>query len=73
MIRIIIMLVTAACIGAVLNGCSYRAWYVGFQEEQKRKCYDNPSSTDIQKCVERANMSYDEYSNYRNDVKQQTK
>lgn len=52
-----------------LQGCSYRAWYTGFQDEQRRKCYDNPNQTQIQQCLDRANMSYDDYEKFRKDSK----
>ena len=60
--------------GAVMicQGCTAKAWtsglYSGFQEEQKRKCYDNPNQGEIQKCLERVNgMSFDDYNKYRNE------
>ncbi len=70
MIRILIPLISV-CIGISLQGCTYRAWYTGFQEEQRRKCYDNPIQTQIQQCLDRANMSYDNYDKYRQDSKKQ--
>jgi hypothetical protein len=56
----------------ILEGCSYRAWYTGFQDEQRRKCYDNPNQTQIQQCLDRANMSYDDYEKHRKESTKQT-
>ena len=71
--RFIVMFILTACICASSQGCTYRAWYTGFQEEQRRKCYDNPNQTGIQQCLDRANMSYDEYNKHREDSKQQNR
>jgi hypothetical protein len=56
----------------ILQGCTFRAWYTGFQEEQRRKCYDTPNQTQIQQCLDRADMSYDDYEKYRKDSTKQT-
>ena len=53
---------------AIVQGCTYRAWYTGFQDEQRRKCYDNPNQTQIQQCLDRANMTYDDYEKYRWEI-----
>lgn len=43
-------------------GCTYRAWYEGLQERQRQECYNNPSQSEIQKCLESVNSTtYDEY------------
>jgi hypothetical protein len=70
--RFIVILIMSVC-ASTLQGCTYRAWYTGFQEEQKRKCYDNPNSTEIQMCLDRANMTYDEYNRYRETSKSQSR
>ena len=71
--RFAVILLLSVCFSTTLQGCSYRAWYTGFQEEQRRKCYDNPISSEIRNCLERANMSYDDYNKYREDSKKQTR
>jgi len=53
----------------ILQGCTYKAWYINFQEEQRRKCYDNPNQSQIQQCLDMASMSYDDYEKYRKDSK----
>ncbi len=73
MIQFVSRLVLTLVICTSLQGCTYRAWYTGFQEEQKRKCYDNPSQTQIQQCLDRVNMSYDEYEKSRQDSKKQSR
>lgn len=78
MIRLFIMALISCGIGMVCQGCSYKAWksglYTGFQEEQKRRCYDNPNQSDIQKCLERVNgMSYDDYNKYREETVNRSK
>ena len=65
---IAISLVLLYC--SIVQGCTYRAWYTGFQDEQRIKCYDNPNQTQIQQCLDRANMTYDDYEKYRRDIKQ---
>jgi len=57
---------------AIFQGCTYRAWYTGFQDEQRRKCYDNLNQSQIQQCLDRANMSYDDYEKYRKNSMKQT-
>ncbi len=65
-------ILTLIFISTILQGCTYRAWYTGFQEEQRRKCYDNLNQSQIQQCLDRANMSYDDYEKYRKDSTKQT-
>ncbi len=72
------MLLLLLCGVVVCQGCTYKAWtaglYTGFQEEQKRKCYDNPNQGEIQKCLERVNgMAYDDYNKYRNETATRSK
>lgn len=52
----------------VVQGCSSRAWYEGLQEQRRSDCYkENMSQKDIDDCLERNSMPYDEYERTRND------
>lgn len=73
MIQFVIGLVLTLVVCTTLQGCTYRAWYTGFQDEQKMKCYDNPSQTQIQQSLDRVNMSYDEYDKSRQESRKQSR
>jgi hypothetical protein len=50
------------CLGVSSQGCTHRAWYEGFQEQQRQQCYKTQNQADIQKCLDRVNSTtYDEY------------
>jgi len=68
----IIVILTLIFYCTILQGCTYRAWYTSFQEEQRNKCYDNLNQSQIQQCLDRANMSYDDYEKYRKETTKQT-
>jgi len=54
--------VMVVCLCLVGQGCSYQAWYAGFQEQQRQECYKNLNQADTRKCLDRVNsMSYDQY------------
>jgi len=56
------------------QGCTYRAWYEGFQERQRLECNENRGRDEIQKCLDRVNSTtYDEYVNSREGAKKQSK
>jgi hypothetical protein len=56
------------CCLLVAGGCSSRAWYDGLKEQRRSDCYkENMSQKDIDDCLERNSMSYDEYERNRND------
>ena len=53
-------------IGLASAGCTYRAWYEGFQEGQRQQCYDLRNQGDIQKCLDQVNATtYEEYKKSR--------
>lgn len=60
-ITILRMLVITLCLTA--QGCTYQAWYAGFQEAQRQQCYENNmNSSDTQQCLDRVNnTTYDQY------------
>lgn len=50
------------------QGCTYKAWYDGFQEGQRMECNRYESSNERQECLERVNnMTYEEYKEVRED------
>jgi hypothetical protein len=56
------------------SGCTYRAWYEGFQERQRMECNENRGQGEIQKCLDRVNgTTYDEYVKSREASKKQSK
>jgi hypothetical protein len=47
-------------------GCSQQAWYEGFQESERQKCYEIVSQSAIQQCIDNVNsMSYHQYQRER--------
>ncbi len=47
-------------------GCSYRAWYEGFQSSARQDCYKHKSDDEIQTCLDQVNaMDYDDYQRSR--------
>lgn len=51
-----------------LQGCSYNAWYTGFQQRQRQECYERGNSAEVQSCLEKANLSYEQYKSSREEV-----
>lgn len=73
MTRKTFMRVTIICFCLVAQGCTYRAWYAGFQEQQRQECYKNLNPGDIQKCLDRVNgMTYDQYKTEREQAIQKS-
>lgn len=69
MISKLLILLGAGCICVLFQGCTYKAWYEGFQEGQRNDCYTIESSTERQGCIERVdNLTYEEYKKSRNDL-----
>ncbi len=47
-------------------GCSQQAWYEGFQESERQKCYELLSQSAIQQCIDNVNsLSYPQYQRER--------
>jgi len=59
----------------ISQGCSYQAWYAGFQEQQRQQCYKNiMSPSDTQRCLDRVNnMTYDQYKAQREQSLERSK
>lgn len=51
----------------VLMGCSNKAIYNGAQASQRQACLNEPPST-FDKCMDRANKTYDEYQQERKEL-----
>lgn len=50
-------------------GCSQQAWYEGFQESGRQKCYELHSQSAIQQCIDNVNsMSYHQYQREREEL-----
>jgi len=57
------------CISLLIQGCTYRAWYEGFQEKQRQDCYQYRSQDQIQNCLDTVNgRTYDQYKKEREDI-----
>ena len=57
-----VVLLLSACSCLISQGCTYRAWYEGFQERQRQECNENKGRSEIQKCLDKVNKTtYDEY------------
>jgi hypothetical protein len=62
MIKRMALLLLAAGAFLGIQGCTNRAWYEGFKERQRQECYQSPSPSEVQKCLDSVNSStYDEY------------
>ncbi len=49
-------------------GCSYRAWYQGFQDRQRQECYQLGGAREMQDCLDQVDcMSYDDYQRLRQE------
>lgn len=49
-----------------IAGCSSRAWYEGFREEERRNCYKIESPKERQECLHGVDeTSYDQYQKER--------
>jgi hypothetical protein len=69
-----VVLLLAVCFCLFSQGCTYRAWYEGFQEGQRQECYKNRGRDETQKCLDRVNSTtYDEYEKSRENSKRQSK
>jgi hypothetical protein len=61
-----ILLMVGMCLAA--QGCTYRAWYEGFQKQQREECYKQPTPEEVRKCLDQVNnMTYDQYTKARQD------
>lgn len=67
-----LLMVTGASLAGL--GCTYRAWYAGLQERQRQECYQSPSQSEVQKCLDSVNSTtYDEYMRTRQGATKQAK
>jgi len=55
------------------QGCSYQAWYTGFQVQQRQECYKYANQGDLRQCLDRAGMSYDDYKRQREETIERSK
>ncbi len=68
----LLLLAAVACWGS--PGCTYRAWYEGLKERQRQECYQSPSPSEVQKCLDSVNsITYDEYMKSRKDSNKQAR
>lgn len=57
------------CLFLCCHGCTYQAWYEGFQAQQRQNCYQYKSQSEIQSCLDKVNsMTYEEYKKEREDL-----
>jgi hypothetical protein len=68
MAKRIVFLPTLAVLVLAGSGCSYRAWYQGFQDRQRQDCYHLGGQHEIQDCLDRVDsMTYDDYQRLRQE------
>jgi hypothetical protein len=48
-------------VGFLLPGCSSQQMYAAGQGYQRNQCLQLPDAAERQRCLEQANMSYDQY------------
>jgi len=73
MTKRLLTLLLVGCVCFAIQGCTYRAWYEGFQEQQRRDCYKHASQSEIQECLDRVNsITYDKYKKTREDSNKQS-
>lgn len=66
MLRIFRFFLLSALLLFALQGCTSRAWYGGFQENQRRDCHRYADESEVQRCLERVDeMTYDRYQTER--------
>lgn len=69
-----VVLLPAVCFCMFSQGCTYRAWYEGFQERQRQECYRNRGRDETQKCLDSVNsITHDEYEKGLENSKRQSK
>lgn len=68
------ILLLAGGIGLFSQGCTYRAWYEGWREQQRQDCYRHANQSDLQECLEKVNgMTYEQYEKEREAMKNRPK
>jgi hypothetical protein len=60
------LILLSTCI--LLQGCSYKAWYGGLQQKQRQDCYELGSQSDLQGCLQKSDMSYEQYKSSREEL-----
>jgi hypothetical protein len=63
--KMVVAIITGSLL---LQGCSYKAWYGGLQQKQRQDCYERGNQSDIQSCLEKANLNYEQYKSSREDA-----
>ncbi|MCF8054533.1 MAG: hypothetical protein K9K75_04865 [Deltaproteobacteria bacterium] len=53
----------------VLQGCTYRSWYEGLRETARQECYKNKNDQQIRECLDKTNVTYEEYEKNREELK----
>ena len=48
-----------------MSGCTSRTWYEGMQQRQRDDCHKLMSQQDIRECLEKTDMTYDQYKEAR--------
>ncbi|MBK8163078.1 MAG: hypothetical protein IPK65_08010 [Gammaproteobacteria bacterium] len=50
------------------TGCTYKAWYEGFQDTRRQECYRLPHG-EVQSCLDNVNrVSYEQYRRERKEA-----
>lgn len=50
------------------TGCTYKAWYEGFQDTRRQDCYQLPHG-EVQECLDKVNrIGYERYRREREEV-----
>lgn len=61
-VKILLILVFCA-----LQGCSAQNWYTGLRENQRQECYKRAGSAEVQDCLDRNGVDYDQYTRARQE------
>lgn len=63
-----VVLLVSVVLLMFLQGCSTRAWYEGFRERERSRCYQYRTTDEIDSCLEQVDsMSYERYRRSRQD------
>lgn len=74
MIKSILAVLVAGCLCLAGHGCTYRAWYDGFKEQQRLDCYRLASQHAVQQCLEKVDsQTYEQYVKEREAMKRRSK
>jgi len=64
------LLLLVVLTSASVAGCTSKAWYEGFQQQQRAACGRYPQQYEVQRCLDKLNnLSYEQYKAQTDGVK----